>query len=323
MLAPAQKRFVGMVRIAASLLALSAAMTAPAWAAPESILIDDKGVFPESLTATASGDLIISSSAKGGVYRAAAGAAKAELWIDPKTSGMIGVFGVLADDASHTLYACSLPFGAPPDKADALSALRAFDLDSGAAKGDYPLPGGAKALCNDIAVGKDGTAYVSETRGGRVLRLKPGGAQLSEWLLDARLAGIDGIAVGGDGAVYVNTVTTGRMFRIPVAADGAAGAMVELQPSVPLGAPDGLRAIGGARFLQAENAVGRVSEVTVSGDKAIVTPLKTGEAGLTSAVLAKGTVWAVNAKFAYRSAPDLKDKDPNPFIVEPIEAPAR
>ncbi len=323
MLAPARKRLVGMVRIAASLLALSAAMTATAWAAPGPVLIDDKGVFPESLTATASGELIVGSAAKGAIYRASAGAAKAELWIDPKTSGMIGVFGVLADDRSNTLFACSLPFGAPPDKADALSALRAFDLKTGAAKGDYPLPGGGKALCNDIAVGKDGTAYVSETRGGRVLRLKPGEAGLSEWVQDARLAGIDGIAVGGDGAVYVNTVTTGRMFRIPVAAGGAAGAMVELQPSMTLGAPDGLRAIGGDRFLQAENGVGRVSVVTISGDKAIVTPLKTGEPGLTSAVLANGTVWAVNAKFAYRSAPDLKDKDPNPFIVEPIAAPAR
>ena len=312
-----------MVRFAVSLFAISAVMTASASAAPGSILIDDKGVFPESLTATASGDLIIGSSAKGAIYRAPAGGAKAELWIDPKTSGMIGVFGVFADEASHTLYACSLPFGAPPDQADALSALRAFDLETGAAKGDYPLPGGAKALCNDIAVGKDGTAYVSETRGGRVLRLKPGGAQLTEWTQDARLAAIDGIAVGGDGAVYVNTVTTGRMFRIPVAADGAAGAIVELQPTMTLGGPDGLRAIGGGRFLQAENGAGRVSEVTVSGDKAIVTPLKTGGPGLTSAVLAKGTVWAINAKFAYRRDPALKDHDPNPFVIEPIAAPAR
>jgi len=295
----------------------------PSSAAPASILIDDQAVFPESLTATAGGDLIIGSSAKGAIYRAGAGAAKAELWIDPKTSGMVGVFGVFADDRRHLLYVCSLPFGAPPDKADRLSALRTFDLASGAAKGDYPLPDGAKALCNDIAVAADGTAYISETRGGRVLRLKPGGAQLDIWAQDARLAGVDGVAVGGDGAVYVNTVTTGRMFRIPLARDGSAGALVELRPSLPLGGPDGLRALGGLRFLQAENVAGRVSEVTVAGDAADVTPLKTGEPGVTSAVLANGLVWSVNAKFAYRRDPALKDKDPNPFTVDPIGAPTR
>jgi sugar lactone lactonase YvrE len=295
--------------------AASSASAAPARA----ILIDDRDVFPESLTATATGDLIVGSSAKGAIYRAPAGAAKARLWIDPKVSGMVGVFGVFADDASRTLYACSLPFGAPPDKADALSALRTFDLSTGAPKGDYPLPGGAKALCNDIAVAKDGTAYVSETRGGRVLRLMPGETSLIVWIEDPRLAGVDGVAVGGDGAVYVNTVSTGRMFRITVGPGGAAGPLEELRPSVTLGGPDGLRAIGGLRFIQAENGVGRISEVTISGDQAIVRLLKSDEPGLVSAAVAGGQVWAINAKFAYRREP-LKEKDPNPFTIEPVGA---
>lgn len=309
-------------RIAFLPLALSMALAAPAWAAspPAPVLIDDTNVFPESLTATAGGDLIVGSSAKGGVYRARAGAAKAELWIDPRVSGMVGVFGVYADDKSRTLYACSLPFGAPPDKADALSALRTFDLQTGAPEGDYPLPGGEKALCNDIAIAKDGTAYVSETRGGRVLRLRPGESQLAIWAQDPRLLGVDGVAVGGDGAVYVNTVTTGRMFRIRVGADGAAGPLEELAPSTPLGGPDGLRAIGGLKFIQAENGVGRVSEVTIAGDQALIAPLKTGEPGLTSAVLTHGQVWAINAKFAYRRDPALKGQDPNPFLIEPVGA---
>ncbi len=34
--------------------------------------------------------------------------------------------------------------------------------------------------------------------------------------------------------------------------------------------------------------------------------------------VAKGEVWAVNAKFAYRRDPAFKGKDPNPFTVEPI-----
>lgn len=312
------------VRLAAAWLAgLGLAMAASAaGAAPLSqVVIDDTGVFPESLTSTAAGDLIIASSAKGAIYRAAPGADKASVWIDPATSGISGLLGVFADEKSHTLYACSAAFGAPPDRADGLSALRAFDLKSGAAKAAYPMPGGAKALCNDIAVARDGTAYVSETLGGQVLRLRKGAKALEVWIKDDRLAGVDGVAVGGDGAVYLNTVTTGRLFRIPVGAGGAAGAVAELQPSLKLDRPDGLRAIGGLRFLMAEGGGGRIDEVVVAGDKATVVPLKSDDPGVTAVTLTQGRAWIVNAKMAYRRDPALKGKSPEPFTVDAVDVP--
>ncbi len=301
------------------LLCCSAALADPATA----VTINDTGVFPESVTSNAAGDLFVGSSAKGTIYRARSGEADASPWIEPQTSGMSAVLGVFADDRSNTLYACSVAFGAPPDKAAALSALRAFDLKTGAPKAAYPLPEGSKSLCNDIAVGKDGSAYVSETSGGRILRLKKGGAALQEWIKDERLAGVDGIALGGDGAVYVNSVSSGRMFRVAVGKDGSAGAITELTPSLKLNRPDGLRSIGGLRFLQAEGGAGRISELVISGDQTTVVPLKSGEPGLTAVTVARGKAWAVNAKFAYRSDPALKDKDPNPFTVEAIDLPGR
>ena len=306
------------IALAASLAAL--AVGAVAHAAPQPVEIDDKGVFPESMTATAAGDLIVGSSAKGGVYRARAGQAKAELFIDPKTTGIVAVLGVFADDKANNLYVCSAAFGAPPDKADSVSALRLFDLKTGAPKASYPMPNGAKALCNDIAVAKDGSAFITDTLGGQVLVLRKGASALATWVKDARLASVDGIAIGGDGAVVVNTVSSGHMFRIPMIKGGAAGEIAELTPSVKLGGPDGLRAIGANRFLQAENQIGRISVVTVSGTTATVTPLKEGEPGVTSAAVLKGQVWTINAKFAYRRDPAFKDKDPNPFLIEPVGA---
>jgi hypothetical protein len=307
-----------MKAIALAAFVAAVGLGAVAHAAPQPVIIDDTNVFPESMTATRSGDLIVGSSAKGGVYRAKAGQPKAELWVDPKTSGMIGLLGVFADDKSHTLYVCSAAFGGPPEKAAELSALRTFDLDTGAPKAAYPMPAGDKALCNDIAVARDGSAYVTDTLGGQVLVLRKGASALETWVKDPRLAFVDGIAIGGDGAVYVNTVTTGRMFRIPMGPGGAAGEIVELQPSVKLGGPDGLRSIGGNRFLQAENQIGRISLVTVSGTTATVTPIKEGEPGVTAMALVKGEVWAINAKMAYRRDPALKGKDPNPFTIEPV-----
>ena len=310
--------------LASGLLAVWLAAASAAHAAPAApVTIDDTGVFPESLTSTAAGDLIIGSSAKGAIYRARPGEQTARLWIDPKTSGMIGVLGVFADEASHTLYVCSVAFGAPPEKAASLSALRAFDLASGAAKATYGMPDGAKSLCNDIAVTRNGDAYVSETIGGRVLRLAKGGAALEEWLKDPRLAGADGIAVGPDGAIYLNSVSSGRLFRIGVGPKHEPGPIAELQPSVKLDRPDGLRAVGGGRFLMAEGGAGRISEVVVKGDQASIVPLKEGDPGVTAVTLARGHVWFVNAKLAYRRDPALKDKDPGPFTAEPLDLPAR
>ena len=50
----------------------------------------------------------------------------------------------------------------------------AFDIDSGKLIGrwPFPAPGGT---CNDIAIARDGSAYASDTPGGRVLKLPKDG----------------------------------------------------------------------------------------------------------------------------------------------------
>ena len=68
-------------------------------------------------------------------------------------------------------------------------------------------------LCNDMAVAPDGTIYVTDTTGARMLRLKKGAAALDAWAADPLLGAVDGIAVLADGSVYVNTFTTGTLVR--------------------------------------------------------------------------------------------------------------
>ena len=143
-----------------------------ALAQPTQIIIDDTRVFPESLTSTADGTVIIGSLDHGTIYRAAPGAAKAIPWIAPGSDGLTRVLGVLAHDASNTLWVCT----DDPDPNGGKAELKAFDLENAAPKGNYPFPGGG--LCNDIAVARDGTTYVTDTRGGRILVLKRGATAL-------------------------------------------------------------------------------------------------------------------------------------------------
>jgi streptogramin lyase len=239
------------------------------------VTISDTAVSPENLTSSRDGTVYFGSMTKGTIYRAVPGATHAEPWILASAAGLTNVLGVLADDKSNTLWVCQNATGgrggAP---VTGQTALRAFDLKSGAAKGTYPFPPNSR-ICNDIAVSADGTAYVSESYGGRVHRLKPGATALDVWTSDEQIMVIDGLAFLADGSLYVNNIATGKLFRIPVKADGSAGAIVPIETSMPLGRPDGLRTAGPRKLIQAEQE-GRVTELTINGDRAEVRVVQGG-----------------------------------------------
>ena len=158
-------------------------------------------IFPESITSTADGTLIVGSLGHGNVLRIAPGKTTAEEWIKPGTGGLNGVLGVFADEKNKLLWVCSNNL---ENKGEA-TAVMAFDLKSGAPKGTYRLPGDGP-LCNDIAVGTDGTAYVADTRQGSILMLKRGAKTLEVAAKDPLLAGADGLAFGDKTTLYVNSV---------------------------------------------------------------------------------------------------------------------
>ncbi|HET7187429.1 MAG TPA: hypothetical protein VFI52_04715 [Gemmatimonadaceae bacterium] len=239
------------------------------------ITLSDTAVSPENLTSSRDGTVYFGSLTKGTIYRALPGSARAEPWILASTAGLTRVLGVLADDESNTLWVCqNATTGAGGAPVVGQPALRAFDLTSGTARGTYPFPPNSR-VCNDIAVSTDGAAYVSESYGGRVHRLKRGASALEVWASDSALNVIDGLAFLADGSLYVNNIATGKLFRIPVKADGSAGAMVPIETSMPLGRPDGLRTAGPRTLIQAEQA-GRVTELTISGDRAEVRVVQDG-----------------------------------------------
>ena len=90
------------------------------------------------------------------------------------------------------------------------SVLKSFDLNTGALKERYPLPTPG-AFCNDIAVGSDDTAYVSDTENMEVDRLRNGSHQLQVWAGNGGFGPkggvLDGISVLGN-RLFVNTLET-------------------------------------------------------------------------------------------------------------------
>lgn len=236
------------------------------------ITIGDASASPENLTSSKEGAVYFGCTTKGTIYRALPNAPQAEPWIKAELVGSTNVLGLLADDKSNTLWVCAnLPFGG--GAASGQMALRAFDLKTGGDKGSYPISGGGAS--NDIAIAPDGTVYVSESFGGRILRLKPGAKSIEVWIADPQLRGVDGMAFLADGALYINNFFNGKLSRIAIKADGGPGAIVDIQTSLPLRRPDGMRASGPNTLLQAEGT-GRLTETTINGDKGEVRVIKEG-----------------------------------------------
>lgn len=279
--------------LAAAVLATSAAATSALAQSRAEITVADSGVTPENLTASRDGTVYFGSTSRGTIYRAAPGASRAEAWILASAADLTNVLGVLAHDASNTLWVCqNTTGGRGGTPVSGQAALRAFDLATGAAKGRHALPPNA-GVCNDIAVAADGTVYVTESFRGRVHRLRPGASALELWFEDAQtLNGVDGIALLADGTLYVNDFFSGRFYRIPIDASGNAGALVPIETSVPFTRPDGLRTVGPRTMLQAEGQ-GRLTEITIVGDRAEVRVLQEGLAGATGVTLVGETAFVL------------------------------
>ena len=253
------------------------------------ILIADTKSQPESLTVAPGGVLIVGSASSPFVYKVRPGATVAEKFIDASTEGPgTFFFGMLADASSNTLWTCQLTPVPDATPARRHTALRSFDLSTGAPKIRWNLPGDNNT-CNDFAIGPDKALYITDTANGRIYRLS-GGASTAELYVEHRaLVGVDGITFL-DGTLYVNNVFSNNLYRIPVDAAGKVGEPVDIWMDQPIKGPDGMRAANG-KLIVAENGSGKISAITVNGDKASVTVIKEGLKTPTGVEPAGDTLW--------------------------------
>jgi sugar lactone lactonase YvrE len=228
---------------------------------PAIISIRSKNLFPESITSTADGAIIIGSFGTSTIWRIPAGENNAAQWIDAsKNTGPL--LGVLADEKSGRLLVCQ-------------AGVKTFDLKTGAAKEVLTIPT-ANPFCNDLAVRDDGSIFVTDTTGAKMFMFGKGATTGVEVASDPLLAGADGLAFLTDqDKLYVNSVTTSKLLRLDLAKDGKVTKITDLKLSRPLEGPDGMRPIDGKRLIIAEGA-GRTAMAVPNGDSVEITTLKEG-----------------------------------------------
>ncbi len=265
-------------------LVLFASLTHAASAAE--ILIGDDKSQPESLTVAPGGVLFVGSASTPFVYRVRPGSTTAEKFVDASAEGAgTFFFGMLADAATNTLWTCQLT---PVTQSQRHTAVRSFDLTTGAEKIRWNLPGDNNT-CNDFAIGPDKALYIADTTNSKIYKLSAGASTAELFLEHRALYGIDGITFL-NGILYVNNVFSNNLYRIPVDAAGKPGQPVDIWMDQPLKGPDGMRAANG-KLLTAENGSGKISVITVNGDKASVTVIKEGLKTPTAVEPAGDTIW--------------------------------
>jgi sugar lactone lactonase YvrE len=217
------------------------------------------------------------------------GSTTAEKFVDASGEGTgTFFFGMLADAATNTLWACQLTPVPDTTPLKRHTALRSFDLSTGAQKVRWDLPG-ENSTCNDFSIGPDKALYISDTANSKIYRLSPGASTADLFLEDRALYGIDGITFL-DGTLYVNNVFSNNLYRIPIDASGKPAQPVDIWMDQPIKGPDGMRAAHG-KLLLAENGSGKISVITVNGDKASVTVIKEGLKTPTAVEPAGDVLW--------------------------------
>jgi sugar lactone lactonase YvrE len=292
------------IRCASAGLLVACALSA---AAPDVISIPSKNLFPESITSTADGAIIIGSFGTNAIWRVPPGENNASKWIDVG-AGKGPLLGVLADEQSGRLLVCQ-------------AGVKTFDLKTGAAKETLTIPT-ANPFCNDLAVRADGAIFVTDTTGAKIFMFAKGATTAVEVASDPLLAGADGLAFLRDqDQLYVNTVTTSKLLRLDLAKDGKVVKITELKLSRPLQGPDGMRPIDGRRLIIAEG-LGRTALGVPNGDSVEIITLKEGgmDGGTPGVTVTKGMGWTIEGKLRQRDAKN-PDADKGPFRLFPVSLP--
>ena len=155
---------------------------AQAASAAEILIVDEKSQ-PESLTVAPGGILIVGSASTPFVYKVRPGSTTAEKFVDASAEGAgTFFFGMLADAATKTLWTCQLTPVPDTKPVKRHTALRGFDLSTGAQKLRWNLPG-ENSTCNDFSIGPDKALYITDTANSKIYKL-PAGASTAELFLE-------------------------------------------------------------------------------------------------------------------------------------------
>ncbi|MEJ2084268.1 MAG: hypothetical protein P8Y44_01145, partial [Acidobacteriota bacterium] len=165
------------------------------------VTFEDAELWPEGIaTDAATGDIYVGSFGRGKVVRISP-TGEVEDFGSTAEDDLQAVVGIWVDSERRELWMATGDQANPESPPVAGEVVR-YSIDSGRLAARYPGPDDGKPqLINDVTVGPDGTAFVTESLGGRIFRVPPDGDALELFRSFPSLAFINGVAISEDGSM--------------------------------------------------------------------------------------------------------------------------
>jgi Cu-Zn family superoxide dismutase len=285
---------------------------------PSQYILPGDAVFPEGIAYDQrTGNFYVSSTTDGTIFRGNIREEVASVFLPGGSDGRTTATGMKVDDQGRLFIA-----GAGTGK------IFVYDTATGALLGQF-ANGVAPTFLNDIAITKDGAAYVTDSLDPTLYKVtidEQGQPQFEAWLDFTGTPFVyqtgfnaNGIVASPDGKYLVIVQSnTGKLFRVDIATQEVT--QVDLGGATVM-AGDGL-VLQGHTLYVVRNSAGLIVKIQMSGDFSSGTVVSsTGDPSLhfpTTAALANGRLLLVNSQFDRRCpgcSPDL------PFTVSGIPVP--
>jgi sugar lactone lactonase YvrE len=278
---------------------------------PDVIVIERGGFIPEGIEYDQTNErFLVGSLAEGTVFEIAPDGTMTPVIED---ADLVSSVGIEVDEERNRLLVCNAdssvfdPNAAGPGRAmlgiyDLATGERQAMIDLAAAVQDAPPD--ARHFANDVAVGADGTAFVTDTMSNLVYRV---GADGQPTVLH-RFEGMvqpNGIVYHDSGYLLVVGLGDGNLYKIPVD-DPASASQVTLPE--PLEGGDGMIWITDGRLGVVSNSQSRVIALESSDDwtTAEIVGTASFDGQGTTAAVANGDVFVVKPHFEDQDPPSIE-----------------
>ncbi|MEM6293086.1 MAG: hypothetical protein AAGA54_17550 [Myxococcota bacterium] len=298
---------------------------------PRVVPLPGEALFPEGITATMDGTLFVGSVGEASVLRIEPPYGEDNVSVFSAGQLSRAAIGVFVDEVRGVLLVCDSNPGAPSS-----SGLSVLDLTDGTRIVEHviaPADAEGPVFCNDGFIGEDGAAYVTDSFGGRILRIADVGvedAAVEVFVADPLLAappeafGANGLTIV-DGEMYAVNFAAGSLLHVERTDGDDAVAVVDVPlideggRAVTLVGPDGIEPADDGGLLIVENGIfgdgkgNRVVEVTLAGGQGTVRELAGPFDVPTTVALTDTDLWVVQSQFDHLFG--LDESPPEPFTL--------
>jgi sugar lactone lactonase YvrE len=303
-----------LISLAGALALIASNALANPSSALERIALPKNGAYPNGIAHAEDGTLYVGQITQGGVLRRN----PAGEWstLHAGAQNIYAGTSLRLDEERNVLWGASPDF--LPEGQPRTPHIFAINTESGDVLQVLPITEG---FGNDIAVEPAGSILITESIGGRLLRLQPGSSEFETVMQDDRLThesgiGAGGIALANNGTVAIGNFSSGQLFLYENEA------LRELQLPRRIENPDGMRFAPDGSLIVLESAaetgngrVLRIPDPFAAGERRIEVVAEGLKSPVNLTVADDNTAYVSESHVRHRLVRGLENQRPDAFHV--------